>query len=104
MVRSEEKKTLVRAEIVDSVSQGTGLTKVDVDAVMDGMEAMVTQALADGRRVELRGFGTFATRRRSARQGRNPATGEPVTIAEKTIPTFKPSKHLKDAVQETSKR
>ena len=73
-------------EIVDCIfssKRGEGIIAVELDA---------------GRKVQLAGFGTFSTKRRAARQGRNPATGETITIAAKTYATFKPAKGLKDRV------
>jgi len=70
-------------ECVFSSKSGEGIIAVELDA---------------GRKVQLAGFGTFATKRRAARQGRNPATGQTITIAAKTYATFKPAKGLKDRV------
>jgi integration host factor subunit beta len=58
----------------------------------------VAEALEDGRRVELRGFGAFSVRQREARQGRNPRTGEAVNVSAKRVPFFKPGKELRDRV------
>jgi DNA-binding protein HU-beta len=69
--------------IIFSTTPGTGIIAVELDA---------------GRKVQIAGFGTFATKHRSARMGKNPATGEAITIAAKTYPVFKPAKGLKDRV------
>jgi integration host factor subunit beta len=58
----------------------------------------VAEALEEGRRVELRGFGAFSVRQREARQGRNPRTGEAVNVSAKRVPFFKPGKELRDRV------
>lgn len=73
-----------------------------VNAIFDSRpgQGIIAVELDAGRRVQLAGFGTFDTKRRSARQGRNPATGETITIAAKTYPTFKAAKGLKDRVAE----
>lgn len=62
----------------------------------------VAEALEEGRRVELRGFGAFSVREREARQGRNPRTGETVNVAAKRVPFFKPGKELRDRVNGAS--
>ncbi|MBN1541148.1 integration host factor subunit beta [candidate division KSB1 bacterium] len=86
---------MTKADIVDIVSQGTGLTKVETQAVIDGFLATVGYALQRGDRVELRGFGNFKPVVRQARQARNPMTNEPVFVDEHITAAFRPSKDLK---------
>lgn len=85
-------------DLVAFVADSSGLSKGDatkaVDAVLDG----ITGALKDGGEVRLVGFGTFAVAHRAASEGRNPRTGEKITIPESRQPKFKPGKALKDAV------
>ena len=81
-----------KVELVEAVANATGLTKVDATF------ATITEALVKGDKVPLVGFGTFATSERSAREGRNPRTGETVKIAARTAVTFKAGSALKDAV------
>jgi len=89
---------MTKAEIVEHIAQTTGLTKTDTGLVVEGMIETLKRALIDGDTIEIRGFGTFKIKERAARRARNPRTGEPVDIPAKFVPTFKPSRELKDAV------
>ena len=89
---------MTKAEIVEQIAQMTGLTKTDTALVVEGMIETLKDALIDGATIEIRGFGTFKIKQRAARRARNPRTGEPVDIPAKFVPTFKPSRDLKDAV------
>ena len=91
-------KTVTKADIVDRVSNATGLTKVETEIVINGIMNTITSALENDRRVELRGFGTFEVRHRIARMGRNPQTGESIQIKASNTPGFKAGKALKDAL------
>ena len=91
---------MTKAEIVEHIAQMTGLTKTDTALVVEGMIETLKEALIEGKTIEIRGFGTFKIKERAARRARNPRTGEPVEIAAKFVPTFKPSRELKDAVAE----
>ena len=91
-------KTVTKAEIVEEVSRATGLTKVETEAVMNGIMSTIISALKNERRVELRGFGTFGVKRRDPRKARNPGTGETVFLPERYVPTFKPSGLLRKNV------
>lgn len=72
------------------------LLQRDVERIVNTVFDAISNALARGNRVELRGFGTFSVKRREARQGRNPRTGESVTVGEKCVPFFKTGKHFRD--------
>jgi len=85
---------MTKADIVDVIAQGTGLTKLETQAVIDGFLATVSYALKKGERVELRGFGNFRTVKRKARIARNPVTKEPVEVPERLAAVFRPSKEL----------
>ena len=87
-----------KTELTDRLAARTGLSKGAAKEAVDGVFAIVGEALADGEDVRLPGFGTFGTRSRPARTGRNPRTGQAVSIAASTSPTFKPGKTLKDTV------
>jgi len=87
-----------KAELIDAISDSAGLTKADAGRALDGTITAVTDALAGGDSVSLIGFGTFAVKDRAERQGRNPQTGETITIKAAKIPSFKAGKALKDAV------
>ena len=87
-----------KAEIADRLAARTGLSKGAVRDAVDGVFATIGEALANGEEVRLPGFATFGTRSRPARNGRNPRTGEAVSISASTSPTFKAGKTLRDAV------
>ena len=84
-------------EIVDKAS--VEVTKKQVDDVLKTFINVVSNALVDGDKVQLVGFGTFETVYKAARKGKNPQTGEELVIAERNVPKFKPGKALKDAVK-----
>jgi len=85
-----------KAELVEQIAELTGIPKTHVAMVYDNIFELAGEALAEGDKVTVPNFGTFMLSERPARQGRNPATGEPITIsASKTI-RFKVSKNLKD--------
>lgn len=86
-------------ELVARISEKSGMTKKDVESVLNGFMTEVTDALSSGDKVQLIGFGTFETRKRSSRNGRNPQTGKTITIPESTIPAFKAGSRLKEAVK-----
>ncbi|MBN1783282.1 HU family DNA-binding protein [bacterium] len=89
---------MTKAEIVDIISGGTGLTKIETAAVVDGFLATVAHALRKGDHVELRGFGTFCLRERKEKHVANPRTGKMMHIPHRLVPDFKPSPHLKEDV------
>jgi DNA-binding protein HU-beta len=86
-------------ELITKLSQKSGLTKKDVEVVVNGVLDEITSALASGEKVQFVGFGTFEARKRSSRTGRNPQTGETIDIPETTVPAFKAGNKLKDAVK-----
>ena len=88
-----------KQELVASVAKATGLTKKDATASVDAVFASIEEALKNGEKVQLIGFGNFEVRDRAARKGRNPQTGEEIQIAASKVPAFKPGKALKDAVK-----
>lgn len=88
-----------KAELVDAIAQKAGLTKAQAARALDAFIETVEEALQKGDSVILVGFGTFTVKERKERQGRNPRTGEPMTIPAAKVPTFRPGKKLKDAVQ-----
>ncbi len=87
-----------KQELVEKIAEKAGLTKADATRALDATMESITEALKNGDKVSLVGFGTFATSERSAREGRNPRTGEKVEIAARTAVTFKAGSKLKDAV------
>lgn len=87
-----------KAELIEAIADAADLTKADAGRALDGFIAAVTGALKKGETVSLVGFGSFVVKERAARQGRNPQTGNTITIAAAKIPSFKAGKALKDAV------
>ena len=87
-----------KVELVEAIAEKAGLTKSDATKALDAFISTVTETLAKGDKIPLVGFGTFAVSKRSAREGRNPRTGETVKIAARNAVTFKAGSALKDAV------
>ncbi|MBP8110802.1 MAG: HU family DNA-binding protein [Agitococcus sp.] len=87
-----------KSELIDAIASSAELTKADAARALDATVAAVTAALVAGDAVTLVGFGTFSVKKRAARKGRNPKTGETIDIAASTVPDFKAGKSLKDAV------
>jgi len=87
-----------KAELIEAVASGAGLTKSDAASAVDATFDAITDALRQRDTVQLIGFGTFSTSDRAARTGRNPRTGETINIAATRVPKFKAGKALKDAV------
>lgn len=92
-------KSISKAQLIDAVSEKTGLTKKDVKIVVDTLFEQMEAALKKGVKVQLTGFGTFEVRRRKARAGVVPGTTDPLKIPAKKFPAFKASKALKDNVR-----
>lgn len=88
-----------KSELIDAIADKANLTKADAARALDAFIDTVTETLGKGNAVTLIGFGTFTVKERQARQGRNPRTGEPMTIKAAKIPAFKAGKTLKNAVQ-----
>jgi len=88
-----------KQDLINSISEKSGLTKKDVESVLNSFLGEVTDALSSGDKVQLIGFGTFETRKRSARVGRNPQTGATLQISESKVPAFKAGNKLKEAVK-----
>ena len=87
-----------KAELITSLAEKSSLTKKDVEVVLKAFVESVEEALEKGEKVQLVGFGTFETRNRAARVGRNPRTKEEINIPESTVPVFKAGKEFKDRV------
>ena len=88
-----------KQDLIAKVAEATELTKKDSAAAVDAVFASIVEFLAAGEKVQLIGFGNFEVRERAARQGRNPQTGETISIAASKVPAFKAGKALKDAVK-----
>lgn len=87
-----------KQELVNAIATETGLSKKDTEATLNSFVNVVSNALSKKDKVQLIGFGTFETRKRAARTGRNPQTGEELKIKASTVPAFKPGKALKEKV------
>ena len=87
-----------KTELVAIVAENAGLTKKDAERVINASIDAITSALVKGEKVQISGFGTLETKAREARIGRNPHTKEAIEIPATRVPTFKPSKALKDFV------
>ena len=95
--------TMNKAELINSISEKTGHTQVDTIKTLDALLETIEATVAGGDKVQLVGFGTFEPQHRAARSGRNPQTGEPMEIAEATLPKFTPGKLFKDKVVDAHK-
>ena len=91
---------MTKADLVEEVSKVTELTRKDSEVIVDTLFESVIKALKTGDKLEVRGFGSFRVRQRNARVGRNPKTGEKVEVPAKRVPYFKPSKELKDLIND----
>ncbi|NIY71883.1 integration host factor subunit beta [Marivivens donghaensis] len=88
---------MIRSELIQKIAdENPHLYQRDVEKIVNTVFETVTDAMAEGNRVELRGFGAFSVKKRDARMGRNPRTGEPVDVEEKHVPFFKTGKLLRD--------
>ena len=89
--------SMIRSELVEKIAEANPhLYQRDVERIVSTVFNEIIEALADGDRVELRGFGAFSVKKRDARIGRNPRTGESVQVKEKHVPFFKTGKLLRD--------
>ena len=84
-------KNITKADIVDTIAKATGITKLDTKAVLEGVLSSIIDAIANGNKVEIRGFGVFHSKKRKARLARNPKNGQLVQLNERYVPLFKSS-------------
>ena len=89
---------MTKADLIEEVAKIVELTRKDSEVVVETIFDSIVHSLRVGDKIEIRGFGSFRTRERRGRVGRNPKTGEKVEVPAKKIPYFKPSKELKDFV------
>ncbi len=89
---------MTKAELVEFIAEKADLTKADANRALDAMMEGITKGLKSDGKVTLVGFGTFTAKKRDARTGRNPQTGEAVKIAARVVPGFKAGSKLKDAL------
>lgn len=90
---------MTKAELIDKIASSTGFSKADASKALDSTLNAIKAALKKGQKVTLVGFGTFSVVKRKTRKGRNPRTGETITIPAAKIPKFTSGKSLKDAVR-----
>ena len=88
--------TLTKAALVEKVADDAGLTKKRAEVIVDTLFGSIAEGLRHGEKVELRGFGSFRLRRRAARRGRNPRTGDRVEVPSKRVAYFTPGKELRE--------
>ena len=91
---------MTKAELVEEVSEKTGLPKKQAEIVVNTVFESIVDTLKTGEKIELRGFGSFRIRRRDSRTGRNPKTGDKVDVPAKRIPYFKPGKELRELLNQ----
>ena len=89
---------MTKADLIKDVARAVEMSGKDAEVIVDTIFENIVKALRGGDKIEIRGFGSFRTRQRDARVGRNPKTGARVDVPAKKIPFFKPSKELKDLV------
>ena len=90
--------TLTKADLIEEVINVTGVQRKEGETIVETIFESIIESLQKGDKIEIRGFGSFRTRQRRGRVGRNPKTGAKVEVPPKKIPFFKPSKELKDFV------
>lgn len=89
---------MTKSDLIERMTRNSSLPQSDVELVVKGIIDMMGSALAEGDRIEIRGFGSFSLHHRPSRTGRNPKTGASVTLQEKYVPHFKPGKELRERV------
>jgi len=89
---------MTKADLIEEVSRVVEMTRKDSEVIVETIFESVVKALRASDKIEIRGFGSFRTRQRNARVGRNPKTGARVDVPSKKVPYFKPSKELKDLI------
>src|SRR5438270_4342191 len=92
---------MTKADLIEEVARITDVTRRDSEVIVETIFDSIVHSLRAGDKIEIRGFGSFRTRQRNSRVGRNPKTGDRVDVPAKKIPFFKPSKELKDLVNST---
>ena len=94
---------MTKAELVERVANQIHLTKKQTEVVVNTVFSSITESLSEGKKVELRGFGSFRIRQRNARTGRNPKSGQKVEVPSKKVPFFKAGKELRQLVDNHAK-
>ncbi|MGE5456904.1 MAG: HU family DNA-binding protein [Methanococcaceae archaeon] len=94
---------MTKADIVDIIAAGTGVTKLETEVIVEGFLNTVIESLKEGKGIEIRGFGSYKVKKKNARFARNPKTGEKVFVEEHFVPSFKFSKDFKSIVDKGRK-
>ena len=89
---------MTKSDIINKVASATGLTKVETEAVLEGIISTIISGISSGKRIDIRGFGSFIVKKKKSREARNPATNEVIFLKERYVPYFKISKLLKERV------
>ena len=95
---THQERNMTKAELIEDVSRAVEMSRKDSEIIVETILDSIVKSLRAGDKIEIRGFGSFRTRQRKPRVGRNPKTGARVDVPAKRIPYFKPSKELKDLV------
>jgi integration host factor subunit beta len=95
---------MTKAELIEEVARVVEMTRKDSETIVETIFDSIVNSLHKGEKIEIRGFGSFRTRQRQPRVGRNPKTGSRVEVPSKRIPYFKPSKELRDLVNHTAEQ
>jgi integration host factor subunit beta len=98
----ESLKLMTKADLISEVSRAAELSKKDAENIVNVFLDGIVDALKEGEKIELRGFGSFKLRRRNSRVGRNPRTSEAVQVPAKKVPYFKPGKDLKKLINKAN--
>ena len=103
IVRSDRSAAVTKAQLVERLAAETGLTRTETRTVVDGLAALVTERVAAGESVEIRGFGTFRPRELAARMMPDPRTGRLAEVPPRTVPVFRPSEGFREFVEEAAR-
>lgn len=90
---------MTKAELVSAIAKGAGITKKQADAALKSGVSAIAGALKKGERVAIPGLGIFSVKKRAARKGRNPRTGDVIQIPARKVVTFRPAKELRDSIK-----
>lgn len=93
---------MTKADLVETVFEKVGLSKVESQGIIETVFDTIKQTLTEGESVKISGFGTFNVKKKNARRGRNPKTGEDLQITPRRVITFRPSNHLKKNLEKTN--
>ena len=94
---------MTKADIINEVSNMTGFSKVETELIFESIIKSIKISLSNGKRIDIRGFGSFLVKKRNARKARNPATNVVINLEDRYIPTFKVSNLLKEYVDKSIK-